>query len=121
VTDRAALLAALEDAASALSEVAVSAGDAGDRTWSRGGIEFAVLTDTSTALRIGATIAAAALRTPDVTPSPRGSDWVSFAPQELDGHALDRLGAWFGAAHRRAVGSESNGPGEAGAVVRGGG
>lgn len=103
MTEGAALLAAVERAAAELSDVSMTSDAAGSRTWSRRGIEFAVLAGTTVDVRIGATIAAAALRTPDVTPSDRGSDWVAFAPPVLDGHALDRLGAWFGAAHRRAV------------------
>ena len=47
-------------------------------------------------------IAAAAARTPDTAPSPRGPDWVRFNPRELDPHALDRLGAWLELAYRRA-------------------
>lgn len=96
---------ALEAAAAAgLPGIAVSTDAAGSRAWSRDDIEFAVQAGSTVEFRIGAAIAAAALRTPDTSRSDRGSDWVAFAPSELDGHALDRLGAWFGAAHRRALG-----------------
>jgi hypothetical protein len=47
-------------------------------------------------------IAAAAARTPDTAPSPRGADWIRFNPHELDGHALDRLRAWLELGYRRA-------------------
>ena len=103
MTVHAALLAALEKAAGDLPDgIEVTDAD-GSRTWTRGGARFAVLRGSVVDLRVGAAIGAAALQTPDVTTSARGSDWVAFAPLELDGHALDRLGAWFAAAHRRAV------------------
>ena len=102
MTDHAALLAALEKAAEDLPDgIEVTDAD-GSTTWTRGGARFAVLRGSAVDLRVGVALAAAALRTPDVTTSARGSDWVAFAPLELDGHALDRLGAWFAAAHRRA-------------------
>jgi hypothetical protein len=47
-------------------------------------------------------VGAAALRTPDVTSSPRGRGWVRFAPRQLDGHARDRALAWLESAWRRA-------------------
>ncbi len=46
-------------------------------------------------------VGAAALRTPDVTASPRGAGWVRFAPARLDGHARDRALAWLESAWRR--------------------
>ena len=49
-------------------------------------------------------MASAALRTPDTAASPRGSDWVAFAPAELDRHAIDRATAWLASAWRRADG-----------------
>jgi len=103
VTDRSELAAALETVAATLPDIRTTSDDRA-LTWSRAGAPFAVLDDAAVQLRIGTTIAAAALRTPDVATSARGSDWVAFAPRDLDGHALDRLGAWFAAAHRRAGG-----------------
>lgn len=73
------------------------------RTWTRDGIPFAILGGGTVEVRVGAAIAAAAVRTPDTTSSGRGPDWVAFTPTGLDPHALDRLGAWLGAAHRRAA------------------
>jgi hypothetical protein len=104
VTGRDQLLAALEAAAAELPDIRATATAEGGSVWARARMPFAFRVGASVELRIGDTIAAAALRTPDVTTSARGSDWVAFAPPELDGHALDRLGAWFAAAHRRAVG-----------------
>jgi hypothetical protein len=70
--------------------------------WSVGGRPFAALTNDAIELRLDAPIAAAAVRTPDTAPSPRGPEWVRFAPRDLDDHAIDRLEAWFGLAYRRA-------------------
>jgi hypothetical protein len=76
----------------------------GARTeWRRGGVPFASLDGQAVELRLAPAIAAAALNTPDTTPSPRGTPWIRFAPQELDGHAIDRATAWFGLAYRRAT------------------
>jgi len=47
-------------------------------------------------------VGAAALRTPNVSASSRGSGWVRFAPRQLDGHARDRALAWLESAWRRA-------------------
>ncbi|HLX35151.1 MAG TPA: hypothetical protein VKR30_07905 [Candidatus Limnocylindrales bacterium] len=74
----------------------------GSITWSRGETAFAVLHGSAVELRLDRAVAAAALRTPDTAPSPRGPEWVSFAPSTLEGHDLDRLEAWFGLAYRRA-------------------
>jgi hypothetical protein len=72
-------------------------------TWSRAGREFAVLGPSGIELLLDNAVAAAAARTPDAAPSPRGSDWIRFNPRELDGHALDRLRAWLELAYRRAA------------------
>ena len=70
----------------------------------RSGRAFAaVSTDGAVAdFRLDPAVAGAALRTPDTAPSRRGPDWVSFSPETLDDHALDRAEAWFGSAWRRA-------------------
>ena len=72
-------------------------------TWSRNGREFAVLGPSGIELLLDGPVAAAAARTPDAAPSPRGSDWIRFNPRQLDGHALDRLRAWLELAYRRAA------------------
>jgi hypothetical protein len=71
-------------------------------TWSRGGVAFAVLRPGAIEVRLEPAIAAAASRTPDVAPSPRGKEWVRFSPRVLDGHAMDRLTAWLELAYRQA-------------------
>ena len=73
-------------------------------TWSRSGQVFGVLGPDGIELRLEPAIAAAAARTPDAAPSPRGPEWVRFNPRELDGHATDRLSAWFDFAYRHAAG-----------------
>ena len=101
MTDRAELLATLEEAAAELPDVASGAGGQATIEWTSAGVLFAILRGTSVDLRVGALIGAAAVRTPDTSASDLGPDWVSFAPSELDDHARDRLGAWFAAACRR--------------------
>jgi len=75
---------------------------AGVVTWSRGGTAFAALGPNGIELRLDRAVAAAATRTPDTAPSPRGKEWIRFNPHELDGHALDRLRAWLELAYKRA-------------------
>jgi hypothetical protein len=84
--------------------VARSLADAGIVTWSVGDQPFAVLGSEGIEIRLDEAIAAAAARTPDVAPSPRGPEWVRFDPPDLDGHAVDRLRAWLELAYRRAGG-----------------
>lgn len=72
-------------------------------TWSRGGVAFAILGPTGIEIRLDPAIAAAASRTPDTAPSPRGREWVRFNPRDLDAHAVDRLRAWLDLACRRAT------------------
>jgi hypothetical protein len=106
----AALAALLKELAAELPDVEAASepGAPGARsafvptTWSVRGTPFAVLGPTGVELRLDPAIAAAATRTPDTAPSPRGPEWVRFNPRELDGHAEDRLEAWFELAHRRA-------------------
>lgn len=75
----------------------------GTVTWSVGDRAFAALAPFGIEIRLDPAIAAAARRTPDTGPSPRGEDWVRFNPRELDAHAADRLRAWLELAHRRAA------------------
>jgi hypothetical protein len=71
-------------------------------TWSRAGRPFAALGTNGIEIRLDQAIAAAATRTPDTAPSSRGAEWIRFNPQQLDGHALDRLRAWLELGYRRA-------------------
>lgn len=73
-------------------------------TWSQGRVAFAVLGTSGIEIRLDPAIAAAAARTPDAAPSPRGREWVRFNPRELDAHAVDRLRAWLELAQRLAAG-----------------
>jgi hypothetical protein len=52
--------------------------------------------------RLTPAVAAAAIRTPDTTPSSRGPGWVTLGPAELDDHARDRATAWLESAWRAA-------------------
>ena len=96
------LVEVLEGAAADLPDVARDA-SSGDTTWARSGRPFAVLAEdgSSAEFELDVNVAAAAVRTPDTTPSNRGSGWVRFSPRDLDPHAVDRATAWFISAHRR--------------------
>lgn len=99
------IVAELPDAVASAARGAPGAGPAiSTSTWSRGAIDFAVLTASGIELRLEPAIAAAASRTPDTAPSPRGREWVRFSPRAMDPHAEDRLRAWLELAHRLAVG-----------------
>ena len=69
----------------------------------RGRAAFAVLGSSGIEIRLDPAIAAAASRTPDTAPSPRGREWVRFNPRDLDAHAIDRLRAWLDFAARHAA------------------
>ena len=93
----------LEDQAAQLPGAEASAEPDGSISWSRGGRSFAILaTDGSSAeFALDPAVATAAARTPDVMASTRGPGWVTFAPEALDDHAVDRATAWLTSAHRR--------------------
>jgi hypothetical protein len=93
----------LVDAAGQFDDVATELAPDGAITWSRTGSLFATVSaDGSVAgFALDPAVAAAAARTPDVSPSSRGPGWVAFAPADLDDHAADRAVAWFASAHRR--------------------
>jgi hypothetical protein len=92
----------LAEAAEGLSGVVVDASEP-ITTWAAGPSVFATLAGDRAEFRLDPAVAAAALRTPDTAPSPRGGDWIAFQPSALDDHALDRAEAWFLSAHRRAA------------------
>jgi hypothetical protein len=91
-----------EEAAELPGAMPAVAGD-GSVTWSRSGRAFAVVAPDGSAAEfaLDPAVADAATRTPDVTPSGRGTGWVAFAPQFLDDHGADRAVAWLASAHRR--------------------
>jgi hypothetical protein len=72
-------------------------------TWSAAGRAFATLTGERAEFRLDPLVVRAALRTPDTAPSPRGPDWIAFAPADLDDPAVDRAEAWFLSGHRHAT------------------
>jgi hypothetical protein len=97
------LRAVLEEAAAELDGIEVA--DVGPgREWRHAGQPFAMLAGEAAEFRLDPLVARAALRTPGTSPSPRGVDWVRFAPAELDGHDVDRAQAWFASAWRRLAG-----------------
>ncbi len=65
---------------------------------------FAVLGADFLEVALDPPVAAAALRTPDTRPSPRGAGWIAFGPKQADRFALDRAEAWLRLGHRRATG-----------------
>lgn len=83
-------------------------GDSGvdGAVWSSGVRPFVVLSGDTAEFHLDRTLAYAARRTPETTPSPRGEDWLAFRPSAIDRFAEDRLRAWFGAAYRRATASD---------------
>ncbi len=90
-----------------LLEGAVGARGSEGMLWTVDGVLFAVSGSASAEFRLRPEVAAAARRTPDVGPSPRGAGWVRFAPPVLDGFAMDRARAWLESAWRVAeAGSE---------------
>ena len=97
----------LEAASEDLVGVVRADEDAGS-TWSVGSVPFAVLAGPVAEFRLDPLVAAAALRTPDTRPSPRGHEWVAFAPALLDDAAVDRAEAWFLSAHRRLGSQRAN-------------
>lgn len=78
----------------------------GSLEWSIAGHPFAALdpAGATASFRLDPVLAGAARRTPDTGASPRGGEWVEFAPGSMDGHAEDRAVAWFLAGARRAAG-----------------
>jgi hypothetical protein len=94
----------LEEEAAGLEAVEARGGPDGEIEWSIGGRVFAAADGPRAEFRLDPMIAAAALRTPDTSPSARGGDWVAFAPPVVDQHALDRATAWLASAWRRADG-----------------
>lgn len=96
------LVRLLEETASTLAGVTASPRDGGFN-WRVDGQVIVTVEGGTASFQIGREIGAAARNTPDASASPLGHEWVAFRPAILDGHARDRVVAWFGAAHRRAA------------------
>jgi hypothetical protein len=88
-----------EQAALLEGTAAVSTGQGND--YYLDDVLFASLAGSIAEFHLRDEVGTAALRTPGVTPSPRGAGWVRFAPTRLDGHARDRAVAWLESAWRR--------------------
>jgi hypothetical protein len=71
----------------------------------RGEVVFAALGGERVDLRLNAEVAEAARKTPATSSSPRGREWVNFAPRLTEPHDLDRAEAWFLSAWRAAADS----------------
>lgn len=96
------LAEALRDEALEFEEIEATTTPGGFE-WRRGGELFALLDDDAATYRLAPLVAAAALRTPGTSPSPRGPGWITFRPAPVDGHALDRAIAWLASAWRHAA------------------
>jgi hypothetical protein len=94
----------LEEEGAGLPGAEPSLGPDGSIIWSRAGHAFATVTadGSSAEFALDPLVADAATRTPDVSPSSRGTGWVTFSPTDLDDHAADRAVAWLASANRRA-------------------
>ena len=102
---RSTLAGVLDEAGAHLEDVVrATTPDGSGVEWSIGGVPFAALANGRAEFRLDPAVAAAALRTPDTSPSARGHDWVAFTPADLDQHAIDRATAWLASAWRRADG-----------------
>ncbi|MET1232600.1 MAG: hypothetical protein ABWY52_07095 [Candidatus Limnocylindrales bacterium] len=94
MTDETIDLDALVAAAATGHGVAVVPTD-GAVTYQVGEIVVVLVEGGTAEFRLRADIAAAAARTPDAGPSPRGPEWVAFSPKAFDRFTRDRIDAWF--------------------------
>jgi hypothetical protein len=96
----------LDAAAAATPDARIAPTDTGAITWSARGTVFAELSPDggSVSFLLDPIVAAAAARTPDVRRSARGPGWIELTPRFVDGHVVDRAGAWFLSGHRRLTG-----------------
>lgn len=81
-------------------------------TYLLAGRPFAWAADRVFEVQLGPEISAAALRTPDVSASPRGAGWIRLEPPVIDDHAADRVVAWFELARRIATGRQAKPTGQ---------
>jgi hypothetical protein len=70
----------------------------------RGPRGFMVIDGPAVEVRLYPEVAEAVRRTPHVTASSRGPDWIRFEPPAIDRSVLDRADAWFRSAWRAAEG-----------------
>ncbi|MFN8621660.1 MAG: hypothetical protein U0869_13040 [Chloroflexota bacterium] len=103
--DMVLLLAETADLADPVEVVATAEGT----TYRLGGRPFAWASGRAFEVQLGPDVAGAALRTPDVTFSARGSGWIRLEPTVIDDHAADRVVAWFEFARRIAAGRQGGG------------
>lgn len=96
------LVALLLERAALLDGAVIAPVPGGGSEFRLAGRPFAVVEPSRAAFALRPEVAAAALRTPDVSPAGRGPGWVSFAPPVLDGFARDRATAWLESAWRLA-------------------
>jgi hypothetical protein len=97
-----ALGALVADASATYGAEQVDAGDG--VSYASGETIVAVVTGATVEFRLRADVAAAAARTLDAAPSPRGPEWVAFTPTAFDRFARDRIESWFEFAVRQAEG-----------------
>ena len=87
-------------AAAELPDVTVRPTPGAGIVYESAGIPFAAVSGDGADFHVGSIVAAAARATPGTSGSPRGAEWVRFAPPELDRFARDRATAWFTLAWR---------------------
>ena len=91
----------LDVIAAGLDEVERTMADEGVG-YARAGRPFAHVRGSSASFLLASGVAAAALRTPGVSASPRGPGWVSLDISAGDRFTADRARAWFESAWRLA-------------------
>ena len=101
-TSWAAFEARLDEAAARIDGVRRRSTPEGVR-YERDGVEFATVAADQVAFRLLPDIARVALRTPDVTPSVRGQEWIVLSPDRMDVFTYDRAVSWFESAARHAA------------------
>ena len=93
-------------AAAATGDVDVEAMPEGDATvYAIGDSMIARVEGRTAEFRLRPAVAAAAARTPEASPSPRGPEWVAFSPTTFDRFTRDRIEAWFEFATRQVHGA----------------
>ena len=101
---RDALQALVAEAAASYGAEPVGAKPAaadGSAAYAIGETVIVAVTGASVEFRLRADVAAAAARTPDAAPSPRGPEWVAFSPTTFDRFTRDRIESWIEFAARQ--------------------